>query len=204
MRAFFCLKPLVPLLLVQLVGNTLTCAATPLLHPHQLSSHQLPLLTAAAEEWRPNPLRKHEVTSSRPSTAGRRRSHLDAAPNSVGILFTSSHDEEKVGVDVEVVHAWVPLGRMIHTHDSPELPLRPQTARITTLIHSTPEIASPEHLDRVVCTIYPKWNASNEVPDPDVLAVELKRGDGMVRLVGAGAGAGPRRNWREVDTVECR
>ena len=43
-----------------------------------------------------------------PTNARKHSSHLDAAANSVGLLFTTA-DEEDVG------HVWLPLGRRVYT-----------------------------------------------------------------------------------------
>jgi len=120
-------------------------------------------------------------------------SHLDAAPNSVGVLFTNTSGDEE-----EVVHVWLPLGRRVFTRDSPELPLHPVTARITTMIRSTPQIATPEHLDRVVCDVFPKYNRTMENQNPEAVAISVSRADELVRLVEMS-----KVPWREIEAYEC-
>ncbi|KAK3115269.1 hypothetical protein LTR53_005540 [Teratosphaeriaceae sp. CCFEE 6253] len=122
----------------------------------------------------------------------RANTHLDAAPNSVGMLFTSADNDE-------VVHIWLPLGRRVFTRDWPELPLHPVTARITTLIRSTPRIATPEHLDQIVCRIYPHYNQTAEEREAkEELVLEVRRRDGLVHLADLSE-----RVWREVEGFEC-
>ena len=86
----------------------------------------------------------------------------------------------------------------VHVGDSPELPLHPVTARITTMIRSTPRIATPEHLDRVVCDIYPKYNRTEDSLTAEETAIEVKRADELVRLVEVSKVA-----WREIESYEC-
>ncbi|KAK4540897.1 hypothetical protein LTR36_008839 [Oleoguttula mirabilis] len=116
---------------------------------------------------------------------------LDAAPNSVGVLFTTADDEE-------VSHMWLPLGKRVYTRDAPELPLHPLTARITTMIRSSPQVAAPEYLDRLVCEIHPRYNHTAENPDPEAMFISISRGEGLVRLDDADVMA-----WREVESYKC-
>ncbi|KAK6443552.1 hypothetical protein LTR95_000379 [Oleoguttula sp. CCFEE 5521] len=140
------------------------------------------------------------------------RSSFDAAPNSVGLLFTTSNEDD-------LTHFWLPLGRRIYTRDDPRLPLHPQSARITTLIRSSPELATPEHLAKIRCTITPdvnettlverRWDArfgrvraSREREQRKAKdGVRFGRDDGLVRLAEAGSafwlGGG------EVEAYEC-
>ncbi|OQO12443.1 hypothetical protein B0A48_03085 [Cryoendolithus antarcticus] len=138
--------------------------------------------------------------------------NFDAAPNSVGLLFTTSNEDD-------LTHVWLPLGRRVYTRDDPRLPLRPQSARITTLIRSSPELATPEHLAKIRCTIIPvvnkttlverRWDArfgrvraSREREQRKARdGVRFGRDDGLVRLAEAGSafwlGGG------EVEAYEC-
>ncbi|KAI7374247.1 hypothetical protein KC336_g20257 [Hortaea werneckii] len=119
--------------------------------------------------------------------------YLDAAPNTVGLLLTSAASD---GVE----HLWFPLGRKIYTRDDPNLQLHPLTARITTMIRSTPEQASPEALELVVCEIYPAYNRTEEDEGGDLSeAISVAKRDGMVRLAEV-AGVRP---WREVEAYKC-
>ena len=107
------------------------------------------------------------------------------------------------------VHPCVVVGSHYHlpdTHadlscipgDSPELPLHPVTARITTMIRSTPEIATLEHLDRVFCMIYPRYNSTQEIPAPDALAVLVRRADELVHVAEVSA-----RPWKDIESYLC-
>lgn len=63
--------------------------------------------------------RQHEIALARekPRLTHSSSQYLDAAANSVGVLFTSaatSPDEE----EGEVVHVWLPLGRRVFTRES--------------------------------------------------------------------------------------
>nr|OQO15916.1 hypothetical protein B0A51_16361 [Rachicladosporium sp. CCFEE 5018] len=139
-------------------------------------------------------------------------SNFDAAPNSVGLLFTTSNEDD-------LTHVWLPLGRRIYTRDDPRLPLHPQSARITTLIRSSPELATPEHLAKIRCTIIPvvnettlaerTWDARfgrvrasrQEERAKAKEGLRFGREDGLVRLAEAGSafwlGGG------EVEAYEC-
>lgn len=100
--------------------------------------------------------------------------------------------------------------------DNPLLPLHPLSARITTLINSSPEEATPERLVEVECTLYPLVNRTSEAErrweerfgrrkgggQQTARSVSFRRVDGMVRLGEAGS-----RFWmggREVEGAECR
>ncbi|KAI5361448.1 hypothetical protein Slin15195_G125630 [Septoria linicola] len=99
--------------------------------------------------------------------------HFDARENSVGVLFIRPADEE-----TEVLHLWLPLGKRVYTRDSPVLPLHPETARLTTLITTTPSLASPEQLDRIECDVW--LSTSNETPVQR--KVSFSRRDELVRF----------------------
>ncbi|TKA60629.1 hypothetical protein B0A55_10588 [Friedmanniomyces simplex] len=138
---------------------------------------------------------------SRPHQPSRHSSHLDAAPNSVGMLFTTANHNDDDASDV--LHVWLPLGKRVFTRDEPYLPLHPVTARITTMIRSTPRIATPEHLEKILCRIYPRYNLTAEELEGDLgdegpLALEVRRRDGLVHLAGLS-----KRVWREVEAYEC-
>ncbi|EME39942.1 hypothetical protein DOTSEDRAFT_27886 [Dothistroma septosporum NZE10] len=68
---------------------------------------------------------------------------FDARKNSVGVVFANR--------DGELRHLWLPLGKRVFVRDAPQLPLHPWTARISTLINTSPMLASPEMLEKVVC-----------------------------------------------------
>ena len=87
---------------------------------------------------------------------------------------------------------------MLHAGDSPDLPLHPVTARITTMIHSSPQRAAPEYLDRVVCEIHPKYNRTTDNQNPDAVIIRILIGDGLVRLEDANV-----RPWKEVESYMC-
>lgn len=82
--------------------------------------------------------------------------------------------------------------------DAPALPLHPVTARITTMIRSTPQKAAPEVLDRVVCDIHPKYNRTMDNQNPEAMSISISRNDGLVRLEDADVKA-----WREIEWYEC-
>ena len=68
------------------------------------------------------------------------------------------------------------------------------------MIRSTPEQASPEALELVVCEIYPAYNRTEEGKAGDLSEViSLSMRDGMIRL-GEVAGVRP---WREVEAYRC-
>nr|OQO16175.1 hypothetical protein B0A51_15615 [Rachicladosporium sp. CCFEE 5018] len=138
--------------------------------------------------------------------------NFDAAPNSVGLLFTTSNEDD-------LTHVWLPLGRRIYTRDDPRLPLHPQSARITTLIRSSPSLATLEHLAKIRCTIIPvvngttlaerRWDARfglvrasrQKQSEKARQGLRFGREDGLVRLAEAGSafwlGGG------EVEAYEC-
>lgn len=82
--------------------------------------------------------------------------------------------------------------------DAPDLPLHPVTARITTMIRSSPQRASQEFLDGVVCDIHPRYNRTEDNQNPEAMIISISRSDGLVRLGDADVKA-----WREVESYEC-
>lgn len=80
--------------LLLLCGFLALCTAGPLKHFHHSSSGEQRLLR--------DPMQHAPMVKPKPKT------HLDAAPNSVGVLFTTSDDEE-------VLHIWLPLGERVYT-----------------------------------------------------------------------------------------
>ncbi len=87
--------------------------------------------------------------------------------------------------------------------DDPYLPLHPVTSRVTTMIRSTPRIATPEHLENILCRIYPHYNLTAEEVDGSRVVeghgpLEVRRRDGLVHLADLGG-----RPWREVEAYEC-
>ena len=69
------------------------------------------------------------------------------------------------------------------------------------MIRSTPQIATTEHLERVVCRIIPKqvrssWAADGQ--DPDSVAITVRRTDELVRLVDQSE-----KPVGEVEAYEC-
>lgn len=100
--------------------------------------------------------------------------------------------------------------------DSPNLPIHPITARITTLIRSSPELATPERLNEIECTMHlhvnetsaadSRWEAKfgrHKKPKKETTkVVTFQRGDGLVRL------ANPESEFwtggAEVAAYECR
>ncbi|TKA75449.1 hypothetical protein B0A55_04871 [Friedmanniomyces simplex] len=156
---------------------------------------------AAAYHWEAPHLPSKPYQPSQPNQPSRHSSHLDAAPNSVGMLFTTANHNDDDARDV--LHVWLPLGKRVFTRDEPYLPLHPVTARITTMIRSTPRIATPEHLEKILCRIYPRYNLTAEELEGDLgdegpLALEVRRRDGLVHLAGLS-----KRVWREVEAYEC-
>ncbi|KAK4556479.1 hypothetical protein LTR86_006623 [Recurvomyces mirabilis] len=137
------------------------------------------------------------MTYSSPTAQPRLLNYLDASANSVGLLITGEDAEG----EEEAVHVWLPLGKRVRTLDAPELPLRPLTARITTMIRSTPQIATPEHLERVVCRIFPKQVRSSwemEKQEADSVPVIVRRTDELLRLVSRSG-----EPMGEVEAYEC-
>ncbi|GAB7331822.1 hypothetical protein MBLNU13_g03775t1 [Cladosporium sp. NU13] len=136
-------------------------------------------------------------------------SSFDAAPNSVGLLLTSAGKQR-------VMHVWLPLGKRIETRDSINLPSHPISARITTLIRSSPEFATPERLDEIECAVHlhvnetsaadSRWEAMfgrRKTPKKNAAKMVLfRRGDGLVRL--ADVESEFWLNGAEVEAYECR
>ncbi|KAK0334792.1 hypothetical protein LTS16_019574 [Friedmanniomyces endolithicus] len=201
-------------LLLLYLGAFLTAAsaasAKPIRHPHYpvaVPSNQQQQLVQPATLRQYSP--PHQAAQSQrrdqphhPHQPGRHSSgHLDAAPNSVGLLLTTAnHNDDDAA---EVLHVWLPLGRRVYTRDDPYLPLHPVTSRVTTMIRSTPRIATPEHLENILCRIYPHYNLTAEEVDGSRVVeghgpLEVRRRDGLVHLADLGG-----RPWREVEAYEC-
>lgn len=102
------------------------------------------------------------------------------------------------------------------TGDSITLPSHPISARITTLIRSSPEFATPERLDEIECAVHlhvnetsaadSRWEAKfgkRKSPKKHVAGkVLFRRGDGLVRLADVES-----EFWlsgAEVEAYECR
>lgn len=67
------------------------------------------------------------------------------------------------------------------------------------MIRCTPEQASPEALELVVCEVHPAYNRTEEDQGDLREVISLSKMDGMVRL-GEVAGVRP---WREVEAYKC-
>lgn len=159
----------------------------------------------------------HDPHTHSPASAFSNSTHLEAQPNTVGILFTTDGDEE-------IAHVWLPLGKRIYTRkslatlprawrfrpdvetgDFPILPLHPLSARLTSVLADSPGRSSKEILRSVVCSVHPvvdKRNSDAALPyEEDDRIAAFTRGDGSVRF---GAAQNP---WyldgREVDAYEC-
>lgn len=196
------------LLLCSLLVSTTSALPRPQQQPlvdelvHDLKSEQKPLGIP-----HDRPANHHSDSNSR----------FDARQNSVGVLFTTSESEESV------IHFWLPIGKKVFTRkilpvrvldaftaylgagDSPLLPLHPTTARITSLINTTPSLAQPEQLDRIQCEI---WTATNRTAGrgdgvPEKWKISFTRRDELVKLASVDHG----RFWlggKEVESYECR
>lgn len=66
------------------------------------------------------------------------------------------------------------------------------------MIHSTPQKATPEHLDRVVCQIHPAYNKTMDNQKPEAMSISITKSDELVRLADADV-----KRWREVEAYEC-
>jgi hypothetical protein len=102
------------------------------------------------------------------------------------------------------------------TGESPTLPAHPISARITTLIRSSPEFATPERLDEVECAVHlhvnetstadSRWEAKfgrRKTPKKQMTKkVLFRRGNGLVRL--ADMESEFWLNGAEVQAYECR
>ena len=88
--------------------------------------------------------------------------------------------------------------------DTPVLPLHPLTARITTMIASTPERASLEYLDEIECRLFPAFDTPMQIsdfsrePPEEYAAVRFSKSDRLVNLADEFGPAG----W-EVEAYEC-
>lgn len=80
-----------------------------------------------------------------------------------------------------------------HTDDHPSLlPLKPLTARLTTLIHTSPEMAALEQVDMIRCTARKVLPREPRPRHGGEDVVEFGRAEGLVRFEG------------EVESWECR
>ncbi|KAK3679095.1 hypothetical protein LTR37_021450 [Vermiconidia calcicola] len=114
--------------------------------------------------------------------------YLDAAPNTVGVLFMNTQEEG--------VHVWFPLGERVYTRDEPILPLHPMTARITAMVAASPEAASAQHLESLRCRVLPFLTDSGATPSE--FGLEFSRADGLVNFAEMGGLEG----W-EVESYVC-
>ncbi|KAF2169653.1 hypothetical protein M409DRAFT_20066 [Zasmidium cellare ATCC 36951] len=100
---------------------------------------------------------------------------FEAQENSVGVLLT-----DKTG---EVKHFWVPLGRRVYTRDAPTLPVHPLTARITTLINTSPQLANPEKLDQIQCEVWThSLQSTRRGKRIEQRSFSFAREDGLIRF----------------------
>jgi hypothetical protein len=132
-----------------------------------------------------------------PRTVTGSKHPFDAEENSVGVLFTTLDPSAP-----DVVHLWLPLDKIVSTSgfhpfqlkqniiadllapagDSPFLPLHPLTARITTFIHTRPELAAPELLDRIQCDVWTYSNRTETTSRTERWKVSFSKKDGLVRF----------------------
>ena len=66
------------------------------------------------------------------------------------------------------------------------------------MIHSSPQKAAPEYLDRVVCEVHPRYNRTVRNQNPEAMVIAISIRSGLVRLDDAGV-----RPWREVESYMC-
>ncbi|GAB7352198.1 hypothetical protein MBLNU459_g2675t1 [Dothideomycetes sp. NU459] len=124
--------------------------------------------------------------------------HLDPAPKSVELLFTSEAEEEPT-------HLWLPWGTRIYSRDYPVLPLHPATVKINNIMGG-----HKDQLARMTCVINPVIDPREpsdhrryeKTPlDFNELAISFRAADGDVDLAEAGS------RWflagREVESYEC-
>lgn len=76
--------------------------------------------------------------------------------------------------------------------DSPLLPLHPLSARITTLITSTPEPAAPQQIEKIECCLYGASSGSDAEEDSSKLRFSWK--DNLVHFAPPG---------KEIESYEC-
>jgi len=91
---------------------------------------------------------------------------------------------------------------LILTGDSPDLPSHPETARITTLINSSPKLSSPEQLERIECDV---WTTSNRTKGRNKrLKVSFAKEDELVKFSDQ---EGPAKRWwlgnRKAESFKC-
>ncbi|SMR63687.1 unnamed protein product [Zymoseptoria tritici ST99CH_3D1] len=102
---------------------------------------------------------------------------FDAAIASVGVLLTSLDPNAE-----DMMHLWLPLGKIVTTSSSPILPLQPSTARITTFIHSRPDLVGPEFLSRIQCELWLYSNRTEGADKTERWKVSFSEKDGLVRF----------------------
>ncbi|KAK5172714.1 uncharacterized protein LTR77_002834 [Saxophila tyrrhenica] len=161
-----------------LLASTAAAATLPMT-TRKLRDQQI-LLDSALEPYRPTE-----------SSRGEAR-YLDADPNTVGVIFMNTKDEG--------AHVWLPLGVRVFVRESRVLPVRPLTARITSLVGNKSQRASKEALDRIGCRVYPK--SSGDFPTEDDFAVHFSTADDLVRLAAKGGIVDGLDGW-EVESYEC-
>lgn len=88
------------------------------------------------------------------------------------------------------------------------LPSDPVLAKITTMTTSQPQLATPETLALIECTIYPHINETGKIVKGDgrhatqMRSVAFRTADGYVQLASSSS-----RFWiggYQIDSVECR
>ncbi|KAL9528110.1 hypothetical protein SMMN14_07989 [Sphaerulina musiva] len=123
--------------------------------------------------------------------------HFDVQENSIGVLFTRptniATDARAVAYQIETLHLWLPLGKKVFTRDSPLLPLHPLSARITTLITSTPEPAAPQQIEKIECCLYGAGSGS-DAEEEDSSKVKFSWKDNLVHFAPSG---------KEIESYEC-
>jgi len=67
------------------------------------------------------------------------------------------------------------------------------------MIRSSPQKATPEYLDRVVCDIHPKYNRTMDNQNPEAMSISISRSDGLVRL----DDDADVKAWKEIEWYEC-
>lgn len=147
--------------------------------------------------------------------------HFDVQENSIGVLFTRptniATDARAVAYQIETLHLWLPLGKKVFTRmycpihiaaylvlvidfkwgflgDSPLLPLHPLSARITTLITSTPEPAAPQQIEKIECCLYGAGSGSDAEEEEDSSKVRFSWKDNLVYFPPSG---------KEIESYEC-
>lgn len=79
--------------------------------------------------------------------------------------------------------------------DSPLLPLHPLSARITTLITSTPEPAAPQQIEKIECRLFGAGSGSDaEEEEEDSSKLRFSWKDNLVYFPPSG---------KEIESYEC-